>query len=154
MEIYNQDKTTLLKDPDLEKGYLKSDQIIIKHPEQQAIPEQSHYITTKTYPNGGQDVKKIIDIPARKYQPARDEITDILVYIPYTEKDLLQQEQNKLREWRQAYFKIIDRAVWYDTLTSEQKEEVKRFRQELLDITITMIKPTPPTFMPTPSEFN
>lgn len=142
MKIFNQEKTQELSNVDLSKGYLKDDKIFVAHHEAtEEVAEQSHYKTIQEYPNGGKDVEKVIDV---EYQPARaayDEYEDIKVFIPYTAAELDKIEKAKLREWREQYFAIIDRAVWYDSLTDSQKEETKRFRQKLLDITDTMTIP-------------
>jgi hypothetical protein len=63
MKIYNKDKTEIIVNPDLSKGYLKED-IIVNHIEAvEAVKEVFHYEVIKEYPNGGKDVKKVIDIP-------------------------------------------------------------------------------------------
>ncbi len=150
MEIYNQTKTEILENVDLELGYLISDKRLVRIvPEQQEVQKRSHYETVKTYYNEdgsikGKEVKEVVDVPYKPYTPEHEEYEDIQVYIPYTEGELIERKKQTLREWREKYFKIIDRAVWYDTLTIEQKEEVKEFRQKLLDITTTMIKPEVP----------
>lgn len=88
MKIYNQEKTEILENPNLEKGYLIPDQIVIKTiPAQEEVQEQFHY-EYKHYPNGGADRIKVIDVP---YQPAveeHDEFEDIQVYVPYSQKEL------------------------------------------------------------------
>lgn len=55
----------------------------------------------------------------------------------------------ELREQRQTEcFDICDRACWYDTLTQEQKDEVKQWRNEWLEVTETRVIPTKPSFIP------
>ena len=108
------------------------------------MQEQSHIEVVKEYPNGGKDVKTVIDVPYQPAMPEREETEDIKVYIPYTDEELLEREKQQLRAWREKYFNIIDCAVWYDCLTDEEKQEVKDFRYALLDITETMTKPTIP----------
>jgi len=150
MKIYNQEKKTILENPDLTKGYLVNDKIFVKHvPAQEEVKKQSHYEDVKVFynPDGsvkGKEVREVIDIPHRPAVEAHDEYEDIQVYIPYTEEELLEMQKEELRAWREEYFKIIDCAVWYDCLTVEEKEEVKQFRQELLDITTTLKHPAIP----------
>ena len=144
MKIYNETKTYLIENPDLSKGYLKNDKLIKLIPEQLEVKEVSHQEIIKEYPNGGKDVKKVIDIPYQPYKPAREEIENIQVYIPYTPLELLENEKNALRSWRDKYFEIIDCAVWYDCLSDTEKAQVKQFRLDLLDITKTMQKPAIP----------
>lgn len=145
MKIYNKEKTIILNNPDLEKGYLAKDTIVVQTvPAQDEVQEKFHYITIKEYANGGKDVEKVIDT---KHKPAieeHDEIEEIQVYIPYTVDEYLEKQKEKLREWRSQYLEIIDCAVWYDCLTHEDKEIVKQFRLALLDITKTMVKPAVP----------
>lgn len=147
MKIYNQTKTQELteNEVDLTKGYLQYDKLFVAHHEAtEEVAEQSHYETIAEYPNGGKDVKKIIDV---EYQPAReayDEYEDIKVFVPYIPAELEEIEKTKLRAWRTTCFAIIDRACWYDCLTTEQKVEVKQFRKDLLDITDSMKRPTVP----------
>ena len=145
MRIFNENKTQELIDVDLEKGYLKKEKLFIRHHEAvNEIPEQFHYENEHVYENGGIDLKRVIDAPKVEAKEAYDEYEDIQVYIPYSSSELLEIEKEKLREWRERYFKIIDCAVWYDCLNSLEKEEVKTFRNKLLDITQTMMKPTVP----------
>ncbi len=149
MKIYNQTKTELLESVDLEKGYLKEDKLVLRIvPAQEEVQEQFHY-EYKDYTNDkgevyGRDRIKIIDVP---YQPAveeHEETEDINVYIPYTEQELLDRKKQELRNWREKYFNIIDRATWFDSLTEEERAEVHEFRNALLDITISLEYPEIP----------
>ena len=145
MKIYNQDKTLVLENPDLEKGYLVKDKIVLKVvPAKPEVAKQSHYEVIKEYPNGGKEVKEVIDVP---YSPAvkeHEETEEIQVYIPYSAAEYEDIVNQKLRAWREKYFTVIDRAVWYDTLSLDEKLVVKQFRKQLLDITITKQYPVVP----------
>ena len=149
MKIYNQDKTEIIENPDLEKGYLKDDTRVVRIvPESIEVPEQFHYEYTD-YKNEkgevyGRDRKKVIDQPYQPYVPEHEETEDIKVYIPYTEQELLDRKKQELRNWREKYFNIIDRATWFDSLTELEKAEVHEFRNALLDITITLEYPEIP----------
>lgn len=92
MKIYNHNKTEILTEYDLEKGYLKSDVLMTEIPEQQAVDEVFHYEVEKEFPNGGRNMKKVIDVKGKPYIPAHTETADILVYIPYTEAELTRLE--------------------------------------------------------------
>lgn len=149
MKIYNESKTEILENVDLEKGYLKEDKLVIRVvPAQEEVQEQFHY-EYKDYTNDkgevyGRDRIKVVDVP---YQPAveeHEETEDIQVYVPYTEEELLKRQKQELRNYRQKFFDVIDCAVWYDCLTDKEKQEVKEFRYALLDITETLEKPTIP----------
>lgn len=144
MKIYNQEKTQIIDNPDLTKGYLKQDQLVHHIEAQEEVEEKFHYRTIAEYANGGKDVEKVIDVVGKPAIEEHDEYEDIQVYVLYTQEELLEIEKEKLRAWREDYFKIIDRAAWYDSLTDDEKMEVKQFRKDLLDITETLIKPTVP----------
>lgn len=97
MEVYNESKTKILTNYDLSKGYLKDDKLVINHPEIQAVKEQGHYEVIAEYENGGKDVKWVVDVAGVEYQPARTEEKDIVVYIPYTNAELVRiQNENEL----------------------------------------------------------
>ena len=95
MKIYNEDKTQVLENIDLELGYLKFDKLLTSEEQQ----EESHY-EEKHYDNGGVAKYKKIDKP---YKPA--EYEDIQVYILYTEKELLNNELNELVTWFDGYYR-------------------------------------------------
>ena len=85
MRIYNEDKTQVIENPDLTKGYLKSDMLLIS----EAQAEEYHFDET-VYENGGVERVKVIDKP---FKPA--EYENIQVYVLYTEKQL---KQNRITE--------------------------------------------------------
>ena len=77
-----------LENPDLTLGWLRDETEAVEHPAQAGVPELSHYETVAEYPNGGKDVRKIID---REGIPARDAWTEqvpIQRYIRYTAEEL------------------------------------------------------------------
>lgn len=146
MKVYNEEKTQILTEYDLEKGYLVADKIIKEIlPAQEEVKEQGHYETIREYPNGGKDVEWVVDIegqPAREETPVYD---NIQVYIPYTEEEIL----NQLRARREEEcFVIINRGqLWYDTLTDWQLEELDGWYKAWLNITDTKIIPERPTWL-------
>lgn len=149
MKIYNKDKTMVLEEYDLEKGYLKEDILITHYEEVQEVEEQFHYVTIAEYPNGGKDVEKVIDVDGVEYQPARDEKEEILVYIPYTEEELLENKKNSLRARREEEcFFIINRgALWYTRLSEEQVQELEEWYHKWLDCTETLEVPEKPEWL-------
>ena len=94
MEVYNQNKTEILTEYDLTKGYLTTDYIDEIIPEVQAVQEQGHYVTIAEYPNGGKDVEWVVDVAGAEHQPERIEKVPITVYVPFTEEQLKQQQIN------------------------------------------------------------
>ena len=81
--------------PDLSVGYLKDDTIIKHHEAVEGVEEQWHYETIATYPNGGKDVQKVIDVPGVEAQEAWDEKIPALRYVLFTEEEL--EKANVLR---------------------------------------------------------
>ena len=88
MNIYNETKTEIITNPDFTLGYLKEDTLTIHHEAVEAVEEVSHYETLREYPNGGKDVKLVIDVPGVKASDAYDEVQRIQVYVPYTEAEI------------------------------------------------------------------
>lgn len=85
-----------LQSPDLSIGRLVEEQLFVAHnPAVEAVAEQWHYETTATYPNGGKDVAKVIDVPGVEAKEAWDEYETIQRYIPYTEAELAEIEERK-----------------------------------------------------------
>lgn len=107
MKIYNQEKTEIIEKPDLKKGYLQPDQIISKIiPAVEAVKEQFHY-KYKVYENGGRDRFKIVDVEGIEAKPETYEYEDIMVYIPFNEKQLLENELREIDEWFTWYDKQV-----------------------------------------------
>ena len=91
-----------LENPDLSLGYLTEEEILISHHEAvEAAAEQWHYETIAEYPNGGKDVKKIIDIPGVEAQDSWDEYETIQRYVPYTEEELTAMEEARNKPTQQ-----------------------------------------------------
>lgn len=93
MKVFNQDKTQILEEYDLELGYLVEDTIEQHIPEVQAVQEQGHYETIAEYPNGGKDIKWVVDVPGVPYQPARTETEVIKVYVPLPKEEPAKEEE-------------------------------------------------------------
>lgn len=157
MIVYNQEKTQVLTEYDLTKGYLQKDHIQKTWEEIKEVKEQGHYETLKKYENGGKDVKWVVDVKGVKYQPARTENVEIYIYIPYTIKELQNIELSNLRQRREEEcFVYINRGeLWYNRLTEEQKQELQTWYQAWLDVTKETNKnedgkyiiPTKPTWL-------
>lgn len=97
MRIFDENDIEILS-PDLSKGYLKEDSLLItRHEAVKGVKEVGHYETVAEYPNGGKDVKWIVDVPGVEAREAWDEYEDILRYVPYTEIELKIQEIERNR---------------------------------------------------------
>lgn len=98
MRIFNESGIEI-ETPDLEKGYLKNDRLLIMHHEAvEAVEEVGHFEVVAEYPNGGRDVEWIIDTPGVEAAAAWDEYEEILRYIPYTEAELKLQAFERARQ--------------------------------------------------------
>lgn len=78
--------------PDLTKGYLKQETQTIHHDAVAGVEEVSHY-EYKTYPNGGKDRWKVVDVPGVEGKDAWDETVERQRYILYTADELAAQEK-------------------------------------------------------------
>ena len=98
MKIYNQEKTQILENPDLKKGYLMEDKIVVKTiPATEEVQEQFHY-EYKDYPSGGRDRIKVVDVAYQPAKPETYEYEDIQVYVLFTEEELINNEISTLTE--------------------------------------------------------
>lgn len=106
-----------LETPDLTLGWLRDETEAVEHPAQAGVPELSHYETVAEYPNGGKDVRKIID---REGIPARDAWTEqvpIQRYILYTAEELAAQEE--ARKKQEAKDKLPERVDALETANDD-----------------------------------
>ena len=82
--------------PDLEKGYLKAETIVIKHHEAvEAKQGKSHIEVVKEYGNGGKDVVTVWDEKPTEAKAAYDETEEIQRYILYSTDELEKIENAK-----------------------------------------------------------
>ena len=88
MRILAQDNTELTSDSlDLTRGYLYQDRLFVAHHDAVPFtPEQYHYDII-TYPNGGKDLKKVIEREAVTGKDAWDEYEEIQRYKAYTDEE-------------------------------------------------------------------
>ena len=136
MRIFNQEKTEELNDIDFSKGYLVDDSIVIHIPEQQEVVEQFHYETVREYPNGGKDVKKVIDVEGKPYIAEHDETENIQVYITYTEQELQKIENEKtILQLKQNLANTDYQAIKYaeGRMTEEEYAPIGEQRQQWRD---------------------
>ena len=149
MKVYNQDKTKILENYDLNLGKLVADKLIIKHPEVKAVEGKGYYKTIKEYSNGGKDVEWVDEVKPVKYQPEYTETEDITVYVPFTKEELKQHQIENLRAKRDyECFSVVNRGkLWYDTLTDKQLEELSNWYKKWLDVTETLEEPQKPTWL-------
>ena len=96
MEIYN-DRMERIENPDLSLGYLVPGTRTEHHEAVQGVTEKWHYETVAEYPNGGKDIRKVVDVPGVEAREAWDEEIAIQIYTPYTQEELdrMEAERNK-----------------------------------------------------------
>ena len=85
----------VVESPDLTLGYLVDDTEPVEHPAVEGVEEVSHYETAAEYPNGGRDVRKVIDVPGVPAQAAWIEQVPVQRYIRYTAEELAAQEEER-----------------------------------------------------------
>ena len=83
----------VVENPDLTLGYLTADTEEITHPAIDGVEEQWHWETVTEYPNGGRDVRKVIDVSGVPAQAAWTEQVPVQRYIRYTAEELAAQEE-------------------------------------------------------------
>ena len=120
---------SVVENPDLTAGYLSADTEAVEHPAQDAVEEVSHYETVAKYPNGGRDVRKVIDVPGVPAKAAWTEQVPVQRYIRYTAKELAAQEE--------ARKKAEAREKLPETVAALQKEN-EMLRQCLLEMSETV----------------
>ncbi len=121
MRLLNEDNEEILE-YDKNKGYLKEDKIVITHHGAvQEVKEVSHYETIAKYPNGGSDVKKIIDVAGIEPKEEYDEYENIQRYVLFTAEELAvkleEAKASKKAEMDEIATKTIYNGVDVETTT-------------------------------------
>lgn len=149
MRIFNIDKTKELESPDLQKGKLEKDVLVTHYEASAEKAEVGHYETVAVHPNGGKDVKWVVDVVGSPSVEEHTAVEDIQVYIPFTEGELLEKEKDILRLRRTIdCFSIINRGkLWYDSLSQQQLLELQAWYQAWLSVTDSLIVPDKPDWL-------
>ena len=97
-KVYNQDKTEIIENPNLEYGYLSEDTLQIGMTEKvDAVEEQGHWVTIAEYPNGGKDVEWVVTVAGVEASEPEPVLEDILIYTPYyTNQEIEEIEKGKI----------------------------------------------------------
>ena len=96
--------------PDLTKGYLKQETQTIHHDAVAGVEEVSHY-EYKTYPNGGRDRWKVVDVPGVAAKGAYDEKVEVQRYILYTAEELAAQEKARKEAEQKAQLPTLEERI-------------------------------------------
>lgn len=112
-----------IENPDLTKGYLKSETQTIHHDAVQAVAEVSHY-EIETLPDGtpaiyydadgrekGRDVRKVVDVPGVAARGAYDEEVEVQRYVLYTAEELAAQEQARKEAEQKAQLPTLEERI-------------------------------------------
>ena len=83
-------------DYDLTKGRMVENIEIVHHDAVEGVSGVGHYETVAEYPNGGKDVKWVIDVFRVDAVDAYDEEKITQEYVPYTVEELAEIEANKV----------------------------------------------------------
>lgn len=123
---------------DSSMGHFIEDVILVKHHDSvEAVPEQGHFETEKVYPNGGTDVKWVVDVPAVEAKEAYDEFEDIIRFIPFTEKELakikIDELKKKLRDTDYVVLKVVEGAATLKEI-SETVSKRSAWRKEINEL--------------------
>ena len=121
-----------IETPDLTLGYLVDDTEPVEHPSVEGVDEVSHYETVAEYPNGGRDVRKVIDVPGVPAQAAWTEQMQGQRYIRYTEEELAAQEE--ARKKQEAKDKLPETVAALQEDNKTLKEENAMLKQCLMEM--------------------
>lgn len=140
--IYDLKKEKIITNPDLTKGYLDDDVLVINHQAIPGIEEVGHYEVIAEYPDtNGKEIAWVVDVPAVKGQEAYTEEIPIKVYVPYTEKELKYIEMNNLLEYYKSCLELTNSLVleYVEGLITEDvfnaiKEERKTYRKKISEL--------------------
>ena len=127
----------VIENPDLTLGWLRDETEAVEHPAQEGVPELSHYETVAEYPNGGKDVRKIID---REGIPARDAWTEqvpIQRYILYTDEELAEQEAERKKQAEREALPETVKALQAALEDADALNVDQEYRLTLLELGIT-----------------
>ena len=121
-----------MENPDLSLGRLEDKTQTIHHDAVAGVEEVSHY-EYKTYPNGGRDRWKVVDVPGVAAKEAYDEEVEVQRYVLYTAEELAAQE--KARKEAQQRQEALDKLP--ETL-AVLKSENEMLKQCLLEMSETV----------------
>lgn len=126
----------VIENPDLTLGYLTYDTEEITHPAVEGVEELFHYETVAEYPNGGKDVKKVIDVTGVAAQEEWVEQVPIRKYIRYTAEELAAQEEERKKQ--EAKDKLPETVAALQKENETLKKESEMLKQCLLEMSETV----------------
>ena len=122
----------VIENPDLTLGYLVNDTEPLEHPAVEGVEEVSHYETVAEYPNGGRDVRKVIDTPGVAAKAAWIEQVPIQRYVRYTAEEMAAQEEERKKQ--EAKDKLPETVAALQKENETLKKESEMLKQCLLEM--------------------
>lgn len=122
----------VMENPDLTLGYLTDDTEEIIHPAVEGVEEQWHWETVTEYPNGGMDVRRVVDVLGVQAQEEWVEKVPIQKYIRYTAEELAAQEE--ARKKAEAREKLPETVAALQEDNKTLKKENEMLKQCLLEM--------------------
>lgn len=126
-----------LENPDLTLGWLRDETEAVEHPAQAGVPELSHYETVAEYPNGGKDVRKVIDREGVPAQDAWTEQVPIQRYILYTAEELAEQEAERKKQAEREALPETVKALQAALADADALNLDQDYRLTLLELGVT-----------------
>ena len=80
-----------------------------------------------------------------KYKFENIGIEDVNEILMFKDIEVVKNALRTLRE--KECYSIVDRACWYDNLTTAQKNEIKEWRKQWLNVTETFVIPKKPNWL-------
>lgn len=127
------------KDIDERKGYLKRDEIVVKHHD--AIEEKDeawHYDYIEFLNSGGMELVYVVDEAAILAVEAYDEMEEVLRYVLYTEEELVMREYKELVQYLRDTDYVVIKVV-EGVSTKDDYRDVFDKRKEVRE-RISMLK--------------
>ena len=122
----------VIENPDLTLGYLTDSTEKITHPAIEGVEELFHYEMVAEYPNGGKDVRKVIDREGVPAQDAWTEQVPIQRYILYTAEELAAKEEERKKQEAKKKLPETVAALQEDNKTLKKENEM--LKQCLLEM--------------------
>jgi hypothetical protein len=128
-----------VKTPDLTKGRLKPDKILVAHHEAvEAVKEKGHYEVVAEYPEtGGKDFEWVVDVAGTEAKDAWDEYEDVYRYVLFTAKELAERKITELKKMLldtdYHILKVVEGATTLAACTEVMKKRAE-WRKEINEL--------------------
>ena len=127
----------VVENPDLTLGYLVDGTEEITPPAVEGVEEQWHWETVTEYPNGGMDVRRVVDVPGVPARPAWVEQLPIKRYIRYTAEELAAQEEARKKAEARAKLPETVKALQAAQADADALNLDQDYRLTLLELGVT-----------------